>query len=274
MPRMDKILRYIFILLLINPLAGFGQNKKEEWRYEGPRFGIDVSRFMMPFIQKSVQNGFEIQADYPYKGNFFPTVEAGYQSVNDVKDSFHYTNKGAYGRIGVDMNINKFESLSDNDLVFVGFRYGFSRFAQETLDANYSNYWETVKTSFPQKYLNAHWAELVFGLKGELLPNVFFGWSVRAKFPLATTKDQHVTPYVVPGLGFTNTDVPFDFSITVSYRIPLIKTKTLPKPLKTGGSKSQDSDQDDNDPNNPNGNGNNGINRFRTGSNGMNGQQY
>ena len=115
---MDKILRSIFILLLLSPVSGFGQGKKGVWRYEGPRFGIDVSRFLMPTIQKATKSAFEIQADYPYKGNFFPTVEAGYQSVDDLKDAFHYTNKGAYGRIGVDVNINKFESLSDNDLVF------------------------------------------------------------------------------------------------------------------------------------------------------------
>lgn len=268
MPRMDKILRSIFILLLLSPVTGFGQGKKEVWRYEGPRFGIDVSRFLMPTIQKATKSAFEIQADYPYKGNFFPTVEAGYQSVDDLKDAFHYTNKGAYGRIGVDVNINKFESLSDNDLVFVGFRYGFSRFLQETLAASYTNYWGTIQSPFPKSNLNAHWAELVFGLKGELLPNVFFGWSVRAKFLLASTKDAHVTPYVIPGLGYTATEVPFDFSVTVAYRIPLIKTKTMPKSLKSARPKRSDSDKDEeldpNDPNNPNNNTNgNGGQRGR-----------
>jgi len=255
---MDKILRSIFILLLLNPLIGFGQKKNEVWRYEGPRIGIDMSRFLMPSIHKEIQSGFEIQADYPYKGNFFPTVEAGYQSVNDLKDSFHYTNKGPYARIGVDLNIKQFESLSDNDLVFVGVRYGFSRFAQETLAADFSNYWGTIQTSFPKKYLNAHWGELVFGLKGELLPNFFLGWSVRAKFLLSTTKDLHVTPYVIPGLGYTSSEVPFDFSITVSYRIPLIKTKTMPRPLKSKSTKrtdtDRDEDQENSDPNNTNSN--------------------
>lgn len=269
---MVKILRFTFILLAISPLCGYGQQKGEVWRYEGPRFGLDLSRFLTPLMHKEIKSGFELQADYPYKGNFFPTVEAGYQSVNDVRDAFHYTNKGAYGRIGMDVNISHFESLSDNDLVFVGLRYGFSRFSQETLDAKLSNYWGSVQTAFPKKNLNAHWAELIFGLKGEVFPNFFFGWSVRAKFPLATTNDPHVTPYVVPGLGYTNTDIPFDFSITVSYRLPLFKTKTLPKPLKTQGPKNQEPDE--NDPNNPdyNNNGNNRGNRF--GGGGMNGQLY
>lgn len=244
MKPMDKILRSIFILLLLSPIASFGQKKAEVWRYEGPRIGIDVSRFLLPFMQKSTQGGFEIQADFPYKGNFFPTVEAGYMSVDDVKESFHYTNKGAYGRLGVDVNINKFESLSDHDLVFVGARYGFSRFSQETLSASYTNYWGTYQTSYPKDYLNAHWAELVFGLKGELLPNFFFGWTVRAKFFLTGSKDAYVKPYVIPGLGYTTSEVPFDFSVTVSYRIPLMKTKTLPKPLKGASTKQSDDDEE------------------------------
>jgi hypothetical protein len=224
----------------------------------------------MPSIQSATKSAFEIQADYPYKGNFFPTVEVGYQSVDDLKDSFHYTNKGAYGRIGVDMNINKFQSLSDNDLVFVGFRYGFSRFTQQTPSATYTNYWGTRQTSFPTANMSAHWSELVFGLKGELMPNLFFGWSVRAKFLLSATKDPNVTPYVIPGLGYTSSEVPFDFSVTVAYRIPLTKTKTLPKALKSGGSKRSNSDLEDDqnmqDPNNPNGN-NNGVGGGQRGRN-------
>ena len=269
---MDKILRSIFIFLLISPLWGFGQKNPDVWRYEGPRFGIDVSRFMMPFIQSATKGGFEIQADYPYKGNWFPTVEAGYQSVDDTKDTFHYTNKGTYARIGFDLNINKFESLTDNDLVFVGFRYGFSLFAQETLASTYTNFWETTQNAFPKKFMSAHWGELLFGLKGELVKNFFFGWTVRAKFPIAVTKDPHVKPYVIPGLGYTSSEIPFDFSITVAYRLPLIKTKTIPKPLKTGGKDRQDSDQDldPNDPDYNNQNGNNN-NRGRTGTGSMGG---
>ena len=270
---MDKILRSIFVFLLISPILGFGQKKSEVWRYEGPRIGIDLSRFLMPYIQKTTQSGLEIQADYPYKGNWFPTVEAGYLSIEDDNDAFHYTNKGPYARIGVDLNINKFESLTDNDLVFVGARYGYSHFAHETLDATYTNYWGTLHTSFPKDYLNAHWFELLFGLKGELFPNFFFGWSLRAKFLLAMTKDQHVKPFVVPGLGYTTSEIPFDFTLTVAYRFPLTKTKTLPKPLKMGGSKRSDSDQDDpDDPNLNNQGGRSG--RSGIGSQRMNQPQF
>ena len=271
MQTMDKILRSFFIFLILSPLTTIGQQKKEIWRYEGPRIGIDLSRFLVSSIHKEIKSAIEFQFDYPYKGNFFPTLELGYQQVNDLKDTYHYLNKGPYGRIGIDLNINMFESLTDNDLVFVGARYGFSRFAHETEMASYTNYWETLQTSFPSTHLNAHWAELVFGLKGELLPNFFFGWSVRAKFLLNSTADQHVKPYVIPGLGYTGTEVPFDFSATISYRLPLIKSKKIPKPLKSPNPRNSDSDSED-DPENQNPNTRNRSNEYGNGSNGLNSQ--
>ncbi|MCE1197665.1 MAG: DUF6048 family protein [Marinilabiliales bacterium] len=274
---MDKMLRYIFIFLLISPLALFGQKGKEVWRYEGPRIGVDLSRFLMSSVRDATKSAFEIQADMPYKGNYFFTVETGYQNSDDTKESFHYLNKGAYGRLGVDMNITKFEALSDNDLVYVGLRYGYSNFSQEVTTAGYSNYWGTLSTSFPRKNMNAHWAEILFGLKGELMRNIFIGWSVRAKFPLAITSDPHTKPYIVPGLGYTDSEVPFDFSFTVAYRFPLFKTKTLPKPIKSGGSKRRDTDRDDDpdnmDPNNPYGNGNGTNSGYGNGTNMRNNNQ-
>jgi hypothetical protein len=85
--------------------------------------------------------------------------------------------------------------------------------------------------------MNAHWGELVFGMKGELFPNFFFGWSFRAKFPFAVTKDDNIKPYIVPGIGKITGGTPFDFSVGLYYRLPIFRTKTLPKPIKMGGAK-------------------------------------
>jgi hypothetical protein len=89
---------------------------------------------------------------------------------------------------------------------------------------------------------------------------------------LASTKNTNVTPYVIPGLGYTSSEVPFDFSVTVAYRIPLTKTKILPKALKSGGTKRSDSDIEDDlenqDPNNPN--NNNGVGGGQRGRNNQN----
>ncbi len=240
---MTKILRSILILLFINSLQGFAQAKKAEvWRYEGPRIGIDLSRFLLPVMQTAKRNGCELQADVPYKGNYFPTFEFGMQWFDDQRDGFRYKNSGTYARLGVDMNIVKFESLSDHDFVFIGARYGYSLFNQETTDIKYSNYWGTLATVVPKHTMNAHWAELVFGMKGEIVRNFFLGWTLRAKFPLAVTEDPNITPYMIPGIGKTSNGVPFDFSFGVYYRFPIFRTKSLPKVIKMGGSVHQGED--------------------------------
>jgi hypothetical protein len=75
------------------------------------------------------------------------------------------------------------------------------------------------------------------------------GWTLRAKFPLYVTSDPHIKPYIIPGIGKTSTDVPFDFTIGVYYRFPIFRTKTLPKVIKIGG-KTHPGAGDQNDLNN------------------------
>jgi len=125
--------------------------------------------------------------------------------------------------------------MKDHDLVFIGARYGYSLFNQQTDGIGYTNYWGTITSSVPLRTMNAHWAELVFGMKGELFSNFFLGWTLRAKFPLSVSNDPNIKPYIIPGLGKTTTDVPFDFSFGLYYRFPIFRTKNLPKPIKVGG---------------------------------------
>jgi hypothetical protein len=246
---MTKILLSTLVLLLISSFQGFSQKEAEVWRYEGPRVGIDLSRFLVPYLQTGKRNGWEIQGDIPYKGNWFPTFEMGMQWFDDKRDAFHYKNNGTYARVGIDMNIVKFESLKDHDFVFIGARYGFSSFNQETDGIGISNYWGSITSNIPGRTLNAHWAELVFGMKGEIFDNFFLGWSLRAKFPIVVTKDPNMKPYIIPGIGKMMGGTPFDFSFGVYYRFPIFRTKKLPKVIKMGGAKHPDKNNGD-DPNN------------------------
>lgn len=242
---MTKTLQYILILLLISPITCFPQTKTDEWRYEGPRLGIDLSRFLLPYFGPGNRHGWEVQGDIPYKGSYFPTLELGMQWLDNKENGYHYLNNGAYARVGVDMNIVKFESLKDHDIVFVGIRYGYSHFYQEANEIIYSNYWGTTNTSVQRQSLNAHWAEIVFGMKGEIFSNFFLGWSLRAKFPFYQTNDPYIDPFIIPGIGKTTGEVPMDFSLTLSYRIPLFKTKILPIPIKIGGAKHPNTDMEE-----------------------------
>ena len=241
---MIKTLLFILILLFISPNVCFAQKQTQQWRYEGPRVGIDLSRFLLPYFQSGSRHGWEIQGDMPYKGNWFPTVEMGMEWFDDKKEKFHYLSNGVYGRAGVDLNIAKFESLKDHDLLYLGIRYGFSHFTHESNEITYSNYWGIINTSSPRTPMNAHWAELAFGMKGEIFNNFFLGWSLRAKFPFFQTNDPSIKPYIIPGLGKTTGEVPMAFTFSLSYRFPIFRTKSLPAPIKIGGSKHPEMDED------------------------------
>lgn len=231
---MIRTLSFILILLFVSTIDVSAQ---QQWRYDGPRIGIDLSRFLLPAFQSGSRHGWEIQGDFPYKGNWFPTAEIGMEWFDDKAQNFHYLSNGMYGRVGVDLNIGKFESLKDYDLLFLGIRYGYSQFNREANDIYYFNYWGGINTSLPKRPMSAHWAELVFGMKGELFKNFFLGWTFRGKFPFFQTKDPNVKPYIIPGLGKTTGEVPFAFTFTASYRFPIFRTKTLPRPVKIGGAK-------------------------------------
>ena len=232
---MLKTLLFILILLSTNSLISKGQG--QQWRIEGPRVGFDLSRFMLPAFQSGARHGWEVQGDFPYKGNWFPTVELGMEWFDDKQQTFHYLSNGVYGRVGVDLNITKFESLKDHDLVFLGIRYGYAQFNQEVNDIYYLNYWGGINTSLARSPMSAHWAELVFGMKGQIFSNFFLGWTFRGKFPLLQTNNPNIKPYIIPGFGKTTGTVPFAFTFTVSYRFPIFRTKTLPKAIKVGGAK-------------------------------------
>jgi hypothetical protein len=236
--KIRKILLYISILLLTSTLNCFSQGAKDEWRYEGPRVGVDLSRFTSALYGSGERLAWEVRGDYPIKGIWFPTVEIGMLQLEDKRDNYSYENNGMYGRLGVDLNILKFETLDDHDLLFVGARYGYSRYTHEAYDITYSNYWGESNTSVPENSLNAHWGELVFGMKGEVFRNLFLGWSFRVKFIMSKTADEIIDPFIIPGVGKTNVEIPMDFTYGVYYRIPVKKSKKIPKALKMGGAKN------------------------------------
>ena len=73
-----------------------------------------------------------------------------------------------------------------NNAIFSGFRYGVATFKQELLayevyTGNQSFPPATVTTSTEFKGLTAHWAELIVGIKTEVLTNLYLSINVQLK---------------------------------------------------------------------------------------------
>ena len=108
--------------------------------------------------------------------------------------------------------------------ITVGFRYGVSIFSHKLEDAFVpSDYWGDLIVNPYENNLTGHWLELVGGLKTEVAPNLFLGWSFRYKFLLNPEMDPYVIPQLVPGYGKGTATRGFGFTYSIFYKIPLFK---------------------------------------------------
>jgi ABC-type Fe3+/spermidine/putrescine transport system ATPase subunit len=157
-------------------------------------------------------------------------------SVEDNILSF--TTQGTYLKVGFDYN--SYENWLDmRNMIYLGMRYGASTFSQ-TLNSytiyNTSTYFPEAPTVISgEKYngLTSQWIEVVLGLKAEVLKNIYLGFSVRANRLLTNTKPDNFDNLYIPGFNRTyNGDFGVGFNYTVSYFLPLYKTKAKDKPKK------------------------------------------
>jgi hypothetical protein len=67
--------------------------------------------------------------------------------------------------------------------------------------------------------MHAHWLELLFGVKAEVLRNLYAGLTFRFKFRIISPKDDYSTPYQIPGYGNGNSGFSLGINYYVSYNI-------------------------------------------------------
>jgi hypothetical protein len=223
-----------FFFILVD---GFAQNQQEETDlkvdsivYKSPyglRLGIDISKPIKAAVDGSYNSGFEILADYRVSKRFFIATEIGYEDETTQEDYTNSTAKGSYIRLG--FNYNAYENWLDmNNEIFVGYRYGFSVFDQ-TLNSytpNISSTYFPANTFTPNTAtnLNAHWSELMVGVKAETFKNLFVGFSVSYKVLMAVKEPDNFKTLYAPGFNrIFESGTGFGFNYTISYLIPFSK---------------------------------------------------
>jgi hypothetical protein len=226
-----KIVSFISILLLSSTFC-FGQDSLAWVR--GIRVGCDLSRFGLYLVNQD-RKALEFSGDTEIKRNLFGTIELGTESSTKQSNILSYTSSGAYARVGIDYNILKKDKMEKGrDLVFVGFRYGYSFMKQRTDSYIIPGPLDTVRSSYPSVNLSGHWVEAVFGLKVEVLRNLFLGASLRGRILLYSTKNINF-PYYVPGYGKGGNKTNFGANYSIYYQIPLMKVKPKKVVAKSKG---------------------------------------
>ncbi len=237
-----KILSFTFVLCLLATIS-FGQKEPEKKlkpkrtdnyiRMRGIRVGTDLTRPFLDLWTKGNRYGYEFTADMELWPNLFPTFETGYDVMKIKTEFVDYTGQGTYSRVGIDYNFLVAESAKDKDILFIGLRYGFTIANQHVNQYLIDDYWGQTTGNFPKENYFGHWGEILLGIKGEILRNIYMGWTVRGKvkFNLA---DLGMPPvYFIPGYGKADKKFAMDFTYSVYYNIPWDFRKSI------GGKKTE-----------------------------------
>ncbi len=229
--KLKHILKYytsfLGILLAMNSFAQTNDSIVYKDSY-GLRVGVDLYNPISTFIDDN-RKGLELVGDYRISKKWYVAAELGYLENTREEDFINFTTNGQYIKAGVDYNA--YENWLDmENLIYIGFRYGYATFNQTLNSASVNNdsFFPTQDVETPIKYdnLNAQWAEFVVGIKAEVLHNVFMGFSFSGKKMISTKEPDNFKNLFVPGFNrvFLNNSG-FGLNYTVSYLIPLYKKK-------------------------------------------------
>jgi hypothetical protein len=195
----------------------------------GLRIGFDVGRIANYYLQNRNFFSLEASADVGYQ-RWLGVAELGYATITKEREQrYAYSGNGFFGRIGVERNLLK----GGDDVVFWGLRYGVGQTTYE-----YSFYtvrdpvWGDIDGSVQKTSAMQHWGELVGGIKGQVLKNIYLGFTLRARVKIAGTYATETAPIIMPGYGNPLKGTTFGMNYYISYRIPFTKPATFPKKPK------------------------------------------
>ena len=224
-----KIFNFILTLLLLTT-ASFAQQEDEVKkrprradnfiRMHGIRVGFDLTRPLQHLWVTGERLGTELSFDIELMPNFFPVLETGWEKLKIDQDYLSYDASGSYTRIGFDYNFLAADHKEDTDILFAGLRYGFGFANQEVKSYRIENYWEEINSRFSRQKYNAQWLEVLLGIKGEVLPNLFLGWTIRGKLRTLQKKLDLPPAYFNPGYGKAENKFNFDFTYSIFYALP------------------------------------------------------
>ena len=227
---------YINFLIFLFCGCIWAQNEVEtdslatEIRY-GVRLGVDMSKPIRMLIDPDYK-GLELVGDYRLTRNLYIAGELGNETKKVDRDAVHFETSGSYLKLGIDYNVYDNWAGMDN-LIVVGFRYGFSQHSQALLGYNLLNndrYWQEdnrIALPTPNRFdgLNGHWIELQLGLKAELFRNLYMGLSIQMHRLLKDKDPENYENLFIPGFNKVLTDNPYGAGLnyTISYQIPIFK---------------------------------------------------
>ena len=212
--------------IINDSLIGFNQ------KY-GIRAGFDLSKLGRTIFD-SYYSGFEINADYRITKSLYIAGELGFENKKTDTDYLISKASGSYFKAGIDYNLYNNWTGMEN-LIFSGFRVGISSFGQDREEYkiydSYNQTWGEISNQENLEFngLASTWIELLFGVKTEIINNLFLSFNVQLKVRLTETNPNNFENIFIPGFGRTydSTKIGTGINYSISYLIPIFKKKSV-----------------------------------------------
>ena len=236
--KQTSMFKYFSSLLLLVTFSSLAQEQPTDTippkteRF-GVRVGVDLYKLTRSFYDDNYR-GLEIVGDYRLTKKYYIAGELGNEEITVDDSRLNFTTSGSYFKVGFDYNA--YENWLDmENMIYVGLRYGVSSFNQ-TLNTytiyNPNPYFgQSAVIPSGQKFdgLSASWAEVVAGMKAEMINNLFVGFSFRLNYLVSNKQPAGFENLYIPGFHRTYAGkFGVGFNYTVSYFIPFYKKQVSP----------------------------------------------
>ena len=229
--KINLMLKYfisIITFLFMNITTGNVKIANDTLEKFGVRAGLDLNKIIRSATDEDY-SGLSISGDIRLKESFYVFTEIGNEEKVINSNYLNSLVKGTYVKFGVNFKLNN--DIRTQNIVYSGLNVGYSNFDKNinsyTIYNTHSIYWgeSTINSPINLSNLNAIWIEFIFGMKTEILNNLFLGFELQLKNVIKQKNIQNITNFYIPGFNRTydSSGLGAGFSYTVSYLIPIVK---------------------------------------------------
>ena len=229
--KINLMLKYfisIITFLFVNITIGNVKIANDTLEKFGVRAGLDLNKIIRSANDEDYA-GFSLSGDIRLKESFYVFSEIGNEEKEINSNYINSSVKGTYVKFGVNFKLNN--DIRTQNIVYSGLSAGYSNFDQNinsyTIYNTHSIYWgeSIINSPINLSNLNAIWIEFMFGMKTEILNNLFLGFELQLKNVIKQKNIQNITNFYIPGFNRTydSSGLGAGFSYTVSYLIPVVK---------------------------------------------------
>ena len=229
--KINLMLKYfisIISFLFVNITIGNVKIANDTLEKFGIRAGLDLNKIIRSASDEDY-TGFSLNGDVRLKESFYVFSEIGNEEKEINSNYINSSVKGTYVKLGVNFKLNN--DIRTQNIVYSGLSVGYSNFDQNinnyTIYNTHSIYWgeSIINSPINLSNLNAIWIEFMFGMKTEILNNLFLGFELQLKNVIKQKNIQNITNFYIPGFNRTydSSGLGAGFSYTVSYLIPIVK---------------------------------------------------